>query len=94
MGKEIKKPTHKQRSTDTFIEYGLEEIDVVKVTVPKRRAEEAIVALARKEAKGNVDGWGRIIEHMEAHDGVGIESHEWWEITFRRKKKLAEDSDA
>jgi hypothetical protein len=94
MSKELRKPTAKDRTYTTFIEYGLEEIDVIKVTIPKRQGEEAIVALARQEAKGNADGYGRIIEHHQTHDGVGVESYEWWEITFRRKKQPPEERDA
>jgi hypothetical protein len=90
MSKEIRKPTPKERSRTTYIEYGLDEIDVVKVTIPNHQAEEAIVEIARKECKGNVDGWGRFITHHETCDGGGIETYEWWEVEFRRRREKEE----
>jgi hypothetical protein len=91
MSTEIRKPTPKERGKTTYIEYELDVFDVVKVTIPKRQAEEAIVEVARKECKGNVDGWGRIIKHHETHDGAGIESYEWWEVEFRRRSHPKEE---
>ncbi len=46
MSKEIRKPTDKDRTYTTFIEYGLEEIDVVKVTIVKSTLRLASLTVA------------------------------------------------
>ena len=73
------------------IDYGYDRLERVVVQIPESDLKEAIAQVAREkvlsDGKTSVEGWGRFVKIKEWHDGVGVNSGKYAEVTFTRRVK-------
>jgi hypothetical protein len=81
------------RHKDIIIDYGVEQLETIIVTIPEHMYLRLIAEAAAKEVKmTDVFSWGHTVRMREVHDGVGIETNRWAEVRFVRSKPK-EDND-
>ena len=77
------------------IDYGYDRLERIVVQIPQRDIENAIAKLAvqRIVEDGKLDPktWGRFVRIKEWHDGVGMYSEKYGEVTFTRRVKEEEN---
>jgi hypothetical protein len=75
---------------DLIVDYGVEQLETIIVTVPETMYRRLIAEAAAKEVKmADVSSWGYFVELHEAHDGMGIETDRWATVKFIRRKPAA-----
>lgn len=72
------------------IELNYSRLENITVTISEKDIRDALFAKAEEIAKNcgqDVSKWGKSIKIKERHDGVGIYSEQYAEVTYTRKVK-------
>jgi len=74
------------------IKYGYSRLERIVVKINHHEYNSILKEAAREQIQGrDMSGWGASVEMHEEHDGVGVHTKRWAEVTFQRKVKETEE---